>query len=292
MGLLHRLGFELRKKLAGRAKITEEVLEEPLSELFQQLIEQDVAFDVAEKLVEELRSRLLGRELRRNEELENIIRNTILDLVDERLLNSALELPKLERSAPYLIVFLGINGSGKTTSIAKAAKFLKDHGRSVVLAAGDTFRAASIEQLEEHARRLGLPLVKGSYGQDPASVIYEALNYAERYGFQFVLADTSGRVPTNQNLMRELQKIVEVCSPERSVLVLDLTQGRNIYDQIEAYSSFVPVTDLLFTKFDVDPKLGVILSALVIYKKPIFFVSSGQKYEDIHWIDKREFLSI
>jgi fused signal recognition particle receptor len=291
MGLLSRLSFELRRKLTGRAKLNDDLLEEPLNEFFEKLIEQDVAFDVAEQLVSRLRESLLGKEVSRSEDLQRIISQAILDMIDDSLLNSAKRLAKINKK-PYLIIFLGINGSGKTTSIAKTAKLLKDQGKSVVLAAGDTFRAASIEQLEEHARRLGVPTIKGSYGQDPASVIYDAVRYAERYGFDFVLADTSGRVPTNQNLMRELRKIVEVNSPDRAILVLDLTQGRDIYEQIDRYSSFIPVTDLLFTKYDVDPKLGVILSALLIYKKPVFFVSSGQGYNDIHWLDKKEFLDI
>ncbi|NPA86339.1 MAG: signal recognition particle-docking protein FtsY [bacterium] len=285
MGLLNKLAFNLKKAVFGKAKISQELLDEHLQELLQELIEQDVDLEVAEQLLENIKKKLAGAEITRHEDLEERVREAALELVPVELLHWSI-FSWEPKKKPSLLLFFGINGSGKTTALAKAGKILAERGFRVLLVAGDTFRAASIEQLEQHAKQLKLPLFKGQYGQDPAAVIYSALQHAEKRLYDIVLADTSGRMPTNENLVRELQKVVRVNEPELKLLVLDLSQGRDVYQQLELYEQAVGIDALILTKYDVDPKPGVLLSLLSHYKKPVFFVSCGQDYTAVLPVSK------
>jgi len=179
---------------------------------------------------------LEGREVKRK-----MKRNCVLEAI-RKSLSEILDLPKInleneiKKKKPYLIVFFGFNGSGKTTTIAKVANFLRKKGFSCVLAAGDTFRAASIEQIEEHAKKIGLPIIKQKYGADPAAVIFDARKYAEAKKIDVVLADTAGRSYTNENLMEELKKIVRVNKPDLKVLVIDSLTGNDAVNQAKILS--------------------------------------------------------
>jgi fused signal recognition particle receptor len=271
-------------------KLTREELEAILSDLEISLIEADVAYEIARNLKESLIKELDGKEVKRGREKEVVIEAI------RRSLNEILDLPKISleeeirRKRPYLIVFFGFNGSGKTTTIAKVANLLIKKGFSCVLAAGDTFRAASIEQLEEHAKRIGVPIIKQKYGADPAAVIFDARKYAEAKKIDVVLADTAGRSYTNENLMEELKKIVRVNKPDLKVLVIDSLTGNDAVNQAKFFNE-IGVDAVVFTKLDVNEKGGAILSVSYLLKKPILFVCDGQNYEDIKYFDKEEFLN-
>jgi fused signal recognition particle receptor len=271
-------------------KLTRKELEVILSDLEISLIEADVAYEIARNLKESLIKELDGKEVKRGKE-----KKVVIEAI-RRSLNEILDLPKISledeirRKRPYLIVFFGFNGSGKTTTIAKVANLLMKKGFSCVLAAGDTFRAASIEQLEEHAKRIGVPIIKQKYGADPAAVIFDAKKYAEAKKIDVVLADTAGRSYTNENLMEELKKIIRVNKPDLKVLVIDSLTGNDAVNQAKFFNE-IGVDAVVFTKLDVNEKGGAILSVSYLLKKPILFVCDGQNYEDIKYFDKEEFLN-
>jgi len=287
--LFSKLKEKIVKKVLEK-KLTREDIEPLLTNFEVDLLEADVAYEVANKIKEDLIKELDGKEVKRGKEKEVVIEAI------RKSLEEILDLPKIDlegeikKKKPYLIVFFGFNGSGKTTTIAKIAKFLMDKNFSCVLAAGDTFRAASIEQLEEHAKRIGVPVIKQKYGADPAAVIFDAKKYAEARKIDVVLADTAGRSYTNENLMEELKKIVRVNKPDLKVLVIDSLTGNDAVNQAKFFNE-VGVDALIFTKLDVNEKGGAILSVSYLLKKPILFVCDGQKYEDIKYFDKEEFLN-
>jgi fused signal recognition particle receptor len=183
-----------------------------------------------------------------------------------------------------------MNGGGKTTSIAKVAKYLMGKKYSVVLAAGDTFRAASIEQLEHHADRLGAKIIKHGYGADSASVIFDARKHAESRGIDVVLADTAGRTHVNENLMDELRKVMRVNKPELKILVVDSLTGNDAVEQAKLFDAGVGVDCVIMTKADVYEKGGSILSVSYAIKKPILFLGTGQGYDDLQKFEPGKFV--
>ena len=184
-----------------------------------------------------------------------------------------------ERDRPLLVMFLGFNGTGKTTTLAKFAYKFKSY--NPVLAAGDTFRAASIEQLQEHGSRIGVEVIKHSYGADSAAVIFDAMKHAAADNSKLVLADTAGRSHSNVNLMDELKKVVRVNKPDLKILVLDSMTGNDIYDQAKLFNDAVGIDGIILTKGDVYDKGGAALSAAYTIKKPILFMGTGQEYGDL-----------
>ncbi|MDH5636451.1 MAG: signal recognition particle-docking protein FtsY, partial [Candidatus Bathyarchaeota archaeon] len=190
---------------------------------------------------------------------------------------------------PYSILFVGINGTGKTTSIAKVAEFLMKKGHSVVLACSDTYRAGSIEQLEEHAKRLGVRMIKHKYGADPASVAYDAISHAKARGINVVLIDTAGRIQTDRNLMNELGKIKRVISPDITILTVDALTGNDAVMQAEEFHKSVGIDGTILTKVDADVKGGAALSVTYVTRKPIVFIGTGQTYKDLQDFDPEQF---
>jgi fused signal recognition particle receptor len=287
--LFSKLKEKIVKKVLEK-KLTREDLEPILENFEVELLEADVAFEVSEKIKNDLIKELEGKEIRKGSEKEVVVEAI------RKSLSGILDLPKInleeeiKKKKPYLIVFFGFNGSGKTTTIAKVANFLTKKGFTCVLAAGDTFRAASIEQIEEHAKKIGVPVIKQKYGADPAAVIFDARKYAEAKKIDVVLADTAGRSYTNENLMEELKKIVRVNKPDLKVLVIDSLTGNDAINQAKFFNE-IGVDAVIFTKLDVNEKGGAILSVSYLLKKPILFVCDGQKYEDIKYFDKEEFLN-
>lgn len=265
-------------------EITEKDLEPLLEELEYDLIEADCSYDVAQMIIEEIKNNLVGQRLKRRQ-IEKRIKESIENAIKKILENvekiNLVKLVKNKKEKPFKIIFLGFNGTGKTTTMAKIANLLKTHGIKVVFAAGDTFRAASIEQLEEHARNLNVPIIKHNYGADPAAVIFDAIKYAEKHGIDVVLADTAGRVHTDENLMKELEKIVRVNKPDLKILVLDSLTGSDVINQFEYFDKAAKVDAVVFTKLDVNEKGGNILSVIYQFKKPVLFFGTGQGYEDL-----------
>ncbi|MFH7880428.1 MAG: signal recognition particle-docking protein FtsY [Candidatus Aenigmatarchaeota archaeon] len=270
-------------------KLEEKDIRPVLEDLEVELIQADVALEVCEKIKEELIKELVSKEIKKGEEekfIKNALRKSLLNILDLPKIDL---LKEIQRKKPFLIVFFGFNGSGKTTTIAKIANYLKNRNLKCVLAAGDTFRAASIEQLEEHAKKLGIEVIKQKYGADPAAVIYDAKKHAEAKKIDVILADTAGRSYSNENLMEELKKIVRVNKPDLKILVIDSLTGNDAVNQAK-YFGEIGVDALVFTKLDVNEKGGAILSVSYILKKPILFLADGQSYEDLKEFDAESFI--
>ena len=190
-------------------------------------------------------------------------------------------LKTVKEKKPFKILFLGPNGAGKTTSMAKITKFLQDNNLKVIWAASDTFRAASIEQLEKHAEKLGVRVVKHNYGADPAAVAFDAVKAAEAKGIDAVLIDSAGRQETNKNLMEELKKIVRVIKPDLKIYVGESFTGQALLQQAEEYDKAIGIDGFILTKIDCDAKGGTTISLLYKLKKPVLFVGTGQEYKDL-----------
>ena len=199
---------------------------------------------------------------------------------------------KKQKKEPFSLLFVGINGTGKTTTIAKVANLLRKNQYSVVLAGADTYRAGSIEQLEEHANRLSLRVIKHDYGGDPAAVAYDSINHAKAHGINVVLIDTAGRMQTNQNLMNELSKIKRVVSPDLTVLTIDSLIGNDAFLQAEEFHNSIGVDATILTKADADVKGGSALSVTYVTKKPILFIGVGQNYDDLEFFIPKNFVNM
>jgi len=269
-----------------------------LSDFKLNLVENDVALPVAERICDEMEKRLDGVQIKRLEDRRKIVKANLREvLLDTMLTNDKVDLltaieEKRKKGEPYVIVFVGINGTGKTTTIAKVARFLTKKGHSVVLAGSDTYRAGSIEQLEEHAKRLGLRMIKHKYGADPAAVAYDTVNHAKAHGTNVVLIDTAGRIQTNRNLMNELAKIKRIVDPDLTVLTVDSLTGNDAVMQAEEFHKSVDIDATILTKVDADVKGGSALSVTYVTKKPIIFIGTGQKYEDLEEFEPEKFLEL
>jgi fused signal recognition particle receptor len=265
-------------------------IDEFFDEIESGLLQSNVALEVVEFMKKSMKENLAGRQIKRGG-AENSIRSafeeSLLATVDQGSVNLE-EL--IRKKKPLICVILGFNGSGKTTTIAKIADYLKHRGYKPVLAAGDTFRAASIEQLEFHANKLGIRVIKHQYGADAAAVVFDAVKHAEATGCDIVLADTAGRMHTDKNLMDELKKVIRVNKPDLKVLVLDSLTGNDAVEQARRFDEAVGVDAVVLTKVDVNEKGGSILSVCYAIKKPILFLGVGQRYEDIRTFDPREFV--
>ena len=193
-------------------------------------------------------------------------------------------------TSPYVILFFGINGSGKTTSIAKLASFLQKNKISCVLAAGDTFRAASIEQLQKHGERLNVKVISSQYGADPASVAFDAIKYAEKNKIQTVLIDTAGRMYTKANLLKEMEKIIKISKPNLKIFVGESITGNDMVTQCQTFNETIAIDGIVLTKSDIDEKGGAILSVSYVTKKPIYYLGTGQNYEDLETFNSKKVL--
>ncbi len=292
---------KLRKGLSSAVNkivITElkaEKLRPILEEFRLNLIENDVAVPVAYYITEELEKRLDGVQVKRLGDRKELVKDTLHAVLIE-ILTTKEEIRLLENieqkrqtKEPYTILFVGINGTGKTTSIAKVARFLMKKGYSVVLSCSDTYRAGSIEQLEEHAKRLGVRMIKHKYGSDPAAVAYDAISHAQSRGINVVLIDTAGRIQTDRNLMSELSKIRRVVSPDLTILVIDALIGNDAVMQAEEFHKSVSIDGTILTKVDADVKGGASLSVTYVTGKPIIFIGVGQEYKDLEAFEPERF---
>lgn len=275
-----------------------EKLRRVLSDFKLSLIENDVAFPVAEQICNEMEKRLSGVQVKRLEDRKKIVKENLREVLLETMLASneidllmAVE-EKKKRGEPYSIVFVGINGTGKTTTIAKLAQFLTKKGYSVVLSCSDTYRAGSIEQLEEHAKRLSVRMIKHKYGGDPAAVAYDTVNHAKAHGTNVVLIDTAGRIQTNRNLMNELAKIKRVVNPDLTILTVDSLTGNDAVMQAEEFHKSVGVDATILTKVDADVKGGSALSVTYVTKKPVLFIGIGQNYDDLEEFKPEKFVQM
>lgn len=266
--------------------LSEADIDPVLDELLIDLVEADVAYETAERIVGGLREKLVGARVRRGEDVGKLVKSALRETLLSLLGKEAPDIVAMAREAckrgrPLVILFLGVNGTGKTTTIAKLAKLLKDHGITPVIAAADTFRAGAQEQLATHAERLGVPIVRGRYGADPASVAYDAVNYAKARGFCAVLVDTAGRMHVDADLMAELRKIVRVVEPDLKILVVDSLTGNDAVEQARRFNEAVGVDAIIVTKVDADVKGGTLVSVADATGKPVAFLGVGQRYDDL-----------
>ena len=264
-------------------KIKEDNLEELLWELEIALLEADVALPVVEEIKEGVKKNLVDKKYSHDHTLEEIVELSIKDAVRNVLKLNEFDFDAWfeEQSRPTAIMFVGINGTGKTTAIAKIANRLMKNGHTVVLAAGDTFRAGAIEQLSIHADKLGCKIVKHSQDADPAAVAFDAIEHAKAKMRDTVLIDTAGRMQTNNNLIDEMKKIVRVSKPALKIFVGDSLAGNDAVVQAKAFDDAIGVDAIILTKIDADSKGGAALSIAHTIGKPIAFVCNGQEYDDI-----------
>lgn len=289
------------KGLVNKVTTTElksENLTPILSDFKMSLCENDVAFPVADKISKDLVKRLAGVQVKRLEDRKKIVEETLravlleVMLTDKRIDLLKMAEEKRKNKVPFKLMFVGINGTGKTTTIAKVAKFFHDKNFTVVLAGADTYRAGSIEQLEEHGKRLGMRVIRSDYGGDPAAVAYDAVSHAKAHGINIVLIDTAGRMQTNQNLMNELIKVKRVVCPDLVIFTVDSLIGNDAVQQAEEFNKAVGIDATILTKVDADVKGGSALSVTFVTQKPILFIGVGQSYKDLELFNPEKFVNM
>ncbi|HIH77196.1 MAG TPA: signal recognition particle-docking protein FtsY [Methanomassiliicoccales archaeon] len=270
-------------------KISEKDLDDLLWELELVLLEADVALPIVEEIKASVRADLLGKRVDRSYRVEDAIEMALKNAVRSVLKGSEFDFDSFiaAHEKPVIVMFLGINGTGKTTAIAKLTKRLQGQGFSVVMSASDTFRAGAIEQITIHADRLGSKVIKHQAGGDPAAVAYDALEHAKARKKDVVLVDTAGRMQTNSNLMDEMKKIKRVVKPHLTVFVGDSLAGNDAIEQARTFDKEIGIDVVILTKIDTDAKGGAALSIAHSIKKPIAFMSTGQGYDDIIKFDSQ-----
>ncbi len=273
------------------SELTKKEFEALFEEFSIALLDHNVALEVVDKIKESLEGSLVGKRFGKKE-----VGHKILEALRAAIESVLIEPPDLidqikKKEGVFVILFFGINGSGKTTSIAKVASLLKSKGISCVLAAGDTFRAASIEQLEHHSRSLGVPIVKKHYQSDPAAVAFEAIQYAKAHRIKVVLIDSAGRMYTKTNLMKEMEKIVRVSNPDLKIFVGESITGNDVTQQARMFQESAGIDGIILSKADVDEKAGTILSVSFVSGKPIYFLGVGQGYGDLEVFSKGRVLA-
>ena len=266
--------------------ISEKHVEDILFELELGLLEGDVAMEVATEVVENVKNDLVGRKIKRSSDITeytyNALRNAVSDIIDVpgKSMTEMIEAKKQE-GEPLVVMFVGINGTGKTTTIGKLANYYIKKGYTPVIAASDTFRAGAIEQVTYHADNVGVKIIKHKKGSDPAAVAYDAVEHAKAQGKELVLIDTAGRMQTNVNLMDEMKKIRRVANPDLVVFVGDALTGNDATEQAKKFNDAIDIDGVILTKADADSKGGAALSIGYVIQKPIMFLGMGQGYDDI-----------
>jgi len=279
--------FEAIKEKIITTKIDEGQFEKLFWELELALMENNVAVEVIEKIKNDLKKQIVEKPITRTKVQSTILstlKDSIKDLFQSGNIDLAQEI-KNKKEKPYVIAFFGINGSGKTTSIAKIANMLKEKKISCVLAASDTFRAASIEQLEQHGSKIGIKVIKHGYGADPAAVAFDAIKHAKANSIDIVLIDTAGRMHSNVNLIDELKKITRVAKPDLKIFVGESIAGNDCVNQATEFNEAVGIDGIILAKADVDEKGGAAISVSYVTKKPILYLGTGQKYSDLQPFD-------
>ena len=283
--------FSLLREKLTTTKIDSEEFESLFQQLEIILLENNIAVAVINQIKEKLKNELLNKPISRKE-VETKIKDSLKESLSQILLEPFDIIEKIKsKEKPFVIVFFGINGSGKTTTIAKVAHFLQKNKFKCVLAASDTFRAASIEQLEKHAEKLKIDVVKHQYGADPAAVAFDAVKHAKASGIDVVLIDTAGRMHTKTDLMREMEKISRVTKPDLKIFIGESITGNDAVEQASAFNKSIGIDAIILTKADVDEKGGAMISVSKVTGKPILFLGTGQGYNDLEKFDKNKIIN-
>ena len=270
-------------------------IEDVLFELEINLLESDVATEVIDSIKDSLKEKIIGSRVEKKN-IQNFVKQSLIEFISETFDNAGnVDLvdrinEKKSSNEPFIIVFVGINGTGKTTSLAKVANLLKNEKFSVVIAAADTYRAGAIEQLREHTNRLNLKIIAQNYGSDPAAVAKDAVLYAKSHKVDCVLVDTAGRMQTSSNLMEQIAKITKVVKPDMKIFVGDSLAGNDTVNQAREFHNQVKFECSILTKSDADARGGAALSIVKVTSSPIIYVGVGQEYDDIIKFDKKTFL--
>ncbi len=269
-----------------KIKINEDLFEELFWNMELMFLENNIALEVIDKIKQDLFNDLKEKKFTRNT-LKKVIIDSLKESLKEVLSFESFDLIEMIKSGskPFKIVLIGVNGSGKTTTLAKLVYLFNKHNLKSVISASDTFRAAAIQQLEEHADKLGVKIIKHDYGADPAAVAFDAIKHAESKGIDVVLIDTAGRLHSNTNLMQELNKIVRVVKPDLKIFVGESITGNDCVEQAKEFNDAVGIDGIILTKSDVDEKGGAAISISYVTKKPILFIANGQNYADLKRFD-------
>ncbi len=272
---------KVRALISKKVKIEEKDVAQFFDELKISLLESDVSLDTTDYIIDKLRKNIVGKEFDKNKIDEEI--KTAIKKILEGMLIAPPDFFSLvkNKSKPIIILFLGPNGTGKTTTIAKLVYLLKKHSISSVIAASDTFRAAALEQLEKHANTLNVKLIKHKYGADPSAVAFDAIQYAKAHNIDVVLVDTAGRQETNYNLLKEMEKINRVVKPDFKIFVGEAIAGHALVDQIKKFKEDIGVDFVILTKIDCDAKGGNTFSISHDLNIPVLFVGTGENYPDL-----------
>jgi len=287
---------EVAKNL-GQKELSEKDLERILEELFFSLLESDVAEQVALSIIDNIKSDLIENRVEKSSDSEQIVKSRLLIMLSDLfsasgkmdLIQKVIE-KKNSKLGPYVIVFLGINGTGKTTTVAKFSNLLHKQGLSVIMAAADTHRAGAIEQLSQHGTNLGIKIISQRYGADPSAVARDAVEHAKKNYIDTVLIDTAGRMQTSKNLMEEISKIVRVIKPDAKIFVGDSLAGNDTVNQAKEFFQYTNFDGAILTKSDADSKGGAAISIVHVTTKPILYLGIGQQYDDLVKFDSEKFL--
>ena len=274
----------------GKAIIEEEELEEPLEQLELSLLQGDVEMSVAGEITERLREELVGQTRAQVQTGEVMVQRAIGDALREVIGVGQFDFEEriAQADKPVTIIFTGVNGVGKTTTIAKMSRYLEDRGYSTVLANGDTYRAGANEQIEEHAEALDKKIITHEQGGDPAAVIYDAVEYAKAHDVDVVLGDTAGRLHTSKDLMAQLEKIDRVVDPDMTLFVDEAVAGQDATNRAKQFNDAAEIDGVVLTKADADSQGGAAVSIAHVTGKPILFLGVGQGYEDLERFDPEE----
>ena len=282
-------------KIAVEKQISEKELDRVMENLTIELLESEIPFDLVEQISENIKKQMIDKKFARSDEFKEIIKSEFTKTIKEIFQKvedvDLIQLINSKESKPFKILIVGINGSGKTTTVAKIGHLLKENNISSAIVAGDTFRSGAIEQIKEHADRLELKLISQKYGSDPAAVARDGVEYSKTHNIDAVIIDTSGRVQTNSNLMQEVLKIKNVVNTDFTVFIGDSLAGNDLVSQTHEFFKFTDFNGSILTKVDADVKGGAILSILSETGKPIIYIGTGQEYKDLEKFNEKRFLS-
>ncbi|MHA1968879.1 MAG: signal recognition particle-docking protein FtsY [Candidatus Hodarchaeales archaeon] len=284
-------------------EITEDNISKAIKEFRRLLISNDVSLDVAKQVSKKLTAKMKGKRVKRFSDLSKMIpefaRPVLIEIISPKTSVNILEIienhktntNQNKKKQPIVFLFLGINGTGKTTTIAKFAYKLKKKGIRVVLAASDTFRSGAQEQLKIHADRVGVKLISGKYGSDSAAVAYDAIAHAKAKYADVVIIDTSGRMAVNKDLMEEMKKIIRVANPDYTILVVDALAGNDATAQAQNFNKEIPLNGIILSKMDADARGGALISVTYATNGvPVLFLGTGQKYEELEVFNPEKFV--